>query len=135
MSPHGRSVRTQTQKKRKSALRINGSGESTNADDCHRRRRRTTGWSGRGPRWLGPLGCAAALAAQPGVRRTLNGRGEVTEVAFAGQLTEADYRRLNALVARKVILGWSAALALLVAVQLWQWGWRAVLANPTSAAF
>jgi hypothetical protein len=58
----------------------------------------------------------------------------MTDVAFAGQLTEADYRRLNALVARKVILAWSAALAILVAVQLWQWGWRGLVANPSWAA-
>jgi YcxB-like protein len=58
----------------------------------------------------------------------------MTEVAFAGQLTEADYGCLNALVARKVILAWSAALALVVVVQLWQWGWRGVSENPTWAA-
>jgi YcxB-like protein len=58
----------------------------------------------------------------------------MTEVAFAGQLTEADYRRVNAVVARKVILAWSGGLALIILVQLWQWGWRGVLANPTWAA-
>ncbi|SRR6266699_447707 len=58
----------------------------------------------------------------------------MTEVAFAGQLTEADYRRVNAVVARKVVLAWSGGLALIILVQLWQWGWRGVLANPTWAA-
>ena len=55
-----------------------------------------------------------------GVRLTLDRRGEMTEVTFAGQLTEADYGRLNALVARRTILAWSAVLALVVGVQLWQ---------------
>ena len=58
----------------------------------------------------------------------------MSEVTFAGQLTEADYGRVNALVARKVIFVWSAGLALVIVVQLWQWGWSGVLANPTWAA-
>ena len=58
----------------------------------------------------------------------------MTEVAFAGQLTEAGYRRVNAVVARKVVLAWGGGLTLVILVQLWQWGWRGVVDNPTWAA-
>jgi hypothetical protein len=59
---------------------------------------------------------------------------ETNEVSFAGQLTEADYRRVNELFARRIIWGWSAGLALLIIVQIWQWGWRGIVGNPTWAA-
>jgi hypothetical protein len=58
----------------------------------------------------------------------------MSEVAFAGQLTGHDYRLVNALVARKVVLAWTAGMALVILVQLWQWGWQGVLENPAWAA-
>ena len=58
----------------------------------------------------------------------------MTEVAFAGQLTEADYGRLNALVARRVVFGWSAGLAVLIIVMCWQWGWAGLSADPAWTA-
>jgi YcxB-like protein len=51
-------------------------------------------------------------------------------IAFAGQLTESDFRRVSALAGRRVVLGWTALIAILIIVLLARWSWEAFLADP-----
>jgi hypothetical protein len=51
-------------------------------------------------------------------------------IAFAGQLTEADYRRVSALAGRKVVLAWTLAIAAVMTWLLWRWSWDAFVAQP-----
>jgi hypothetical protein len=51
-------------------------------------------------------------------------------IPFAGQLTEADFRRVSALAGRRVVLGWTALIVVLITVLLARWSWEAFLAEP-----
>jgi hypothetical protein len=51
-------------------------------------------------------------------------------IPFAGQLTEADFRRVSSLAGRKVVLGWTALIAVLIIVLGARWSWEAFLADP-----
>lgn len=56
-------------------------------------------------------------------------------VHFAGQLTEADYLRANALATRNVVFGFTALLAAIVAVQASNWSWATLAAQPVYSMF
>jgi len=56
------------------------------------------------------------------------------DVTFTGQLTEADFGRLQALHTRRVVQAWSILLTALVAFLAWRWGWKAISAFPADAA-
>jgi len=51
-------------------------------------------------------------------------------IPFAGQLTEADFRRVSALAGRRVVLGWTALLTAVITVLLTRWNWEAFWAEP-----
>lgn len=55
-------------------------------------------------------------------------------IRFAGQLTERDFRRISALAARRVVLAWTAFIAVLIAVLLARWSWDAFLDQPVYTA-
>jgi hypothetical protein len=56
-------------------------------------------------------------------------------IRFAGQLTEPDYRRICALAGRKVVLAWTALIAILFVFLLTRWSWEAVQAEPLYTSF
>jgi hypothetical protein len=57
----------------------------------------------------------------------------VTEIHFAGRLTEADFRGINALAARKLWIGVGAIALVLIAGSIVAGGWALVWDSPATA--